>query len=93
MRNFLTSIIKNKKIIIFIAFAIGIMGIFSYNVMPKKQSPKINLATAMITTIYPGSTADDIEKLITSKIESKLSDMDEKEEIISYSRDSNILYN
>lgn len=77
-----------RKIVFVIAFFIIIIGLFSYEILPKQQSPKITLATAMITTIYPGATADDIEKLVTAKIEDELSDMEETEEIVSYSKNS-----
>ena len=88
MENFLRTIIKNKKIVLVIVFFIIIIGLFSYDILPKQQSPKITLATAMITTVYPGAAADDMERLVTSKIEDELSDIEEAEEIISYSKDS-----
>ncbi|MCG8483516.1 MAG: efflux RND transporter permease subunit, partial [Clostridia bacterium] len=88
MKRLLKSIIETRKVTLFFAVVVSIMGIFSYHLSPKQQSPKLELATALITTVYSGATADDIEKMVTSKIEDKLAEFEECEEILSYSRDS-----
>lgn len=88
MKKFLQSIIETRKVTLFLAVVVTIMGIMSYQLSPKQQSPKINLAAALITTVYPGATAEDIEEMVTSKIEDKLSEFEACDEIFSYSRNS-----
>jgi len=48
-----------------------LFGIYSYYIMPKQEAPDLNVTVAMITTIYPGAAPQDVEKLVTQKIEDR----------------------
>lgn len=59
---------KRKIVLIFVAFII-IYGIDCYNKLPKQQYPIINTPAVIITSVYPGASATDMEQLVTKKIE------------------------
>lgn len=88
MKRFVNIAIRDRKITLFIAFLLVIIGLFNYHMAPKQQSPKIELATAMITTVYPGASAEDIEEMVSRKIEEELMTFEEYDEVASYSRPS-----
>jgi len=88
MRNILRTILKMRKITLFLAVIVSLLGLLNYHLAPKHQSPKITLSTVMITTLYPGAAANDVEKLVSSKIEDALNEFKECKEIRSYSRNS-----
>lgn len=63
--------IKNKKITLFLVAVAIISGFYCYYVIPKQESPDVSPPVAMITTIYPGASSSDIEKLVTKKLKIK----------------------
>ena len=40
--------------------------------IPRESSPEVRVPVAVVTTVYPGASALDVEELITNEIESKL---------------------
>lgn len=60
----------HRKVIVFILLGLWIFaGIYSYVIIPKQENPDTALPGAIITTIYPGATSQEVEKMITTKIE------------------------
>ncbi|SKC54138.1 efflux RND transporter permease subunit [Maledivibacter halophilus] len=88
MKRFVNIAIRDRKITLFVAFLLVIIGLFNYHMAPKQQSPKIELATAMITTVYSGASAEDVEEMVSKKIEEELMTFEEYDEVASYSRPS-----
>lgn len=85
MDKMLSSIIKNKKITLLLIVFIMISGIYGYFANPKQQTPDIVAPVAIITTVYPGASQDDVEKLVTRKIENEISGIEGYEDNISTS--------
>lgn len=77
-----------------ILFAVVLaMGILSYLQMPREQDPEINFNFVSILTVLPGSTAADVEELVTSPLEDALRNVRDIKFVTSTSRQgvSNIL--
>ena len=49
-----------------------ILGIGAYFSMPREDFPEINDTKVFVNTIFPGNTAEDIERLITDPLEEAL---------------------
>ncbi|WP_411682239.1 efflux RND transporter permease subunit [Clostridium thailandense] len=80
--------IKNKKIV-FVLVAIAIIsGFYCYYIIPKQESPDVSSPAAMITTIYPGASPSDIEKLVSKKVEDKVEEISGFDYVESYSQNS-----
>jgi multidrug efflux pump subunit AcrB len=60
----------------FLVIAILIGAIFFWNKTGKEEMPNINFDTVRISTSYPGATAEEVDLLITSKIEAALDGID-----------------
>ncbi len=71
-----------QMVLLLIALIIG-TGVSGAFVMPKESLPEIVFPAIMIQTIYPGASPEDVEQLITDKIESKMNDLDALDEIQS----------
>lgn len=67
-------------------FAI-VVGIGSYLAMPKRDFPKASLNIAIIQTFYPGASPEDVERLITRKIEEEVADVKDLKSLTSISRE------
>ncbi|MFQ3237923.1 MAG: multidrug efflux pump [Olleya marilimosa] len=79
--------INNKTtmyVLIAVIFYLGIAAFFS---MPRENFPEVNETKIYVSSIYPGNTAEDIEKLITDPLEDKLKTVSNVVEITSTSQE------
>ncbi|OAA86823.1 efflux RND transporter permease subunit [Clostridium ljungdahlii] len=77
--------IKNKKIVLFLVCIIIVSGFYCYSGISKQETPDVESPAAMITTVYPGASPSDIEKLVTKKVEQKAEEVDGCDYVQSYS--------
>lgn len=64
--------LENRNFSYIIVVALVIFGLLSVINIPKESAPEVRVPVAIVNTVYPGSSALDIEKLITNKIEDRL---------------------
>ena len=64
--------INNKTTIYVTIFLILYLGVSAFFSMPRESFPEIKETKIYISSVYPGNTAEDIEKLITDPLEDKL---------------------
>jgi len=64
--------IDNKTSIYVLALILVIFGAVSYNSIPKEQFPEIVIPTIIVNTIYPGTSPQDIENLVTRPLEKNM---------------------
>ncbi|MDN3491943.1 efflux RND transporter permease subunit [Winogradskyella bathintestinalis] len=79
--------INNKTtmyVLIAVFFYLGVSAFFS---MPRENFPEVNETKVYISTVYPGNTAEDIEKLITDQLEDQLKTVSNVVEITSTSQE------
>jgi multidrug efflux pump subunit AcrB len=79
--------IENKTTIYVLMILILILGISAYFTMPRENFPEIKETKIYINSIYPGNTAEDIEKLITNPLEDRLKTVSNVTEISSTSQE------
>ena len=79
--------IHNKTTIYVLIFVILMMGISAYYSMPRESFPEIKETKIYVSSIYPGNTAEDIEKLITDPLEDQLKTVSNVVEITSTSQE------
>ncbi|MGK0385810.1 MAG: multidrug efflux pump [Patiriisocius sp.] len=78
----------NNKTTIYMAMALVLfLGGSAYNSMPRENFPEIRETKIYISSVYPGNTAEDIEKLITDPLEDKLKTVSNVVEITSTSQE------
>ena len=61
-------------------------GLVSYLRIPVDFVPRIDFNTAVVLTAWPGASADEVERLVTTRIEEELGDIDAVDEVRSVSR-------
>ena len=64
--------IDHKTVIYVIMAIFFFLGIRSYNVMPRESFPEINDTRMFVSAVFPGNTAEDIERLIVDPLEDAL---------------------
>ena len=73
---FFTFWIENYKVSFLFLFLIVIVGMISLLAIPKESSPDIKFGIISITTPYTGVNPEDIDSLITEKIEKEIEDIE-----------------
>jgi len=69
--------IKNRVVTWVLTAFVVIAGIMSYDSMGRLEDPEYTIKQAIITTYYPGATAQQVEEEVTDKIETKIQEMGE----------------
>ena len=64
--------INNSTTMYVVMGLILVLGISSYFSMPREDYPEIKENIVFVSSIYPGNTSEDVEKLITEPLEDKL---------------------
>ena len=80
--------IKNSTSMYVLMGIILFLGIKAYFNMPREDYPEIKENLVFVSSIYPGNTAEDVEKLITEPIEDKLKALNNIEKITSTSEEN-----
>lgn len=88
MEGFFRAAIRERKVTIFLAVMAAIFGLYSYYSVPKQENPDTSSPVALITTIYPGASPEEVEKLVTNKIEDAASEIEGFESVTSQSKNS-----
>ncbi len=88
MKRIIKTVVAERKIVLFIALIVAAFGLYNYFVIPKQETPEIKVNAAMITTVYPGATPQDMEQLVTKKIEDAASEVTDSDYVYSTSAKS-----
>lgn len=62
-------------------------GFYAVLSIPKESSPEVQIPIGVVTTVLPGASADDVEKLITDKIEDRVIGIENVSKVTSSSGD------
>jgi len=81
-------IIRKRNFTIFFVILSVLFGLLSYYYIPKQDSPEVTPSIAIITTVYPGASPEDVEKLVTSPIEDNVAEIKGYKYSRSISQDS-----
>ncbi|MFP2997056.1 efflux RND transporter permease subunit [Spongiivirga sp. MCCC 1A20706] len=79
--------INNKTTIYVLMVLFLFLGVQAYFSMPRENFPEIKETKIYISSLYPGNTAEDVEKLITDPLEDKLKNLSNVVEITSNSQE------
>ncbi|MBU2997682.1 efflux RND transporter permease subunit [Cellulophaga baltica] len=79
--------INNKTTMYVLILVIFYLGIAAFFNMPREDFPEVNETKIYVSSIFPGNTAEDIEKLITDPLEDQLKTVSNVVEITSTSQE------
>lgn len=77
---------RNLQLLILTICLILVWGISSFMSLPRLEDPELTQRDALITTHFPGATAERVESLVTEKIEQELLEIEEIDTLESISR-------
>ncbi len=77
--------IDNRASIYVLTIIITLLGVISYMNIPKEQFPEIVIPTIIVNTVYPGTSPEDMENLVTRPIEKQVKSLQNVKKISSNS--------
>ncbi len=81
------SVKKSTTVMVMTVFII-VAGFVSYITIPREATPDVKIPFMIVSTVYPGVAPEDIESLVTRKIEQELKTLKDVKEISSSSSES-----
>jgi len=84
--NLTAKAIENNRITLTVIALVLLSGLIAFQQIPKAQDPGFIIRTVLITTRFPGASPERVEELVTDKIEKKVQEMPEIDNIVSESR-------
>ncbi len=73
--SFMHGLIKNVRLVILAILALIIAGVGSFLTLPRELNPQVDIPIVNVVTTLPGASPTDVEKLVTKKIETEVSDI------------------
>lgn len=68
-------VIDNRTAVYFITIFITLIGLMTYINLPKEQFPEIKLPQIIVQTVYPGTSPENMENLVTKPIEKQVKNL------------------
>jgi multidrug efflux pump len=87
MVNLLTFFLKKSSFTYLLMFTLLVAGIFSVSIIPKESAPEVIIPVGIVTTVLRGASAEDVEKLISKKLEKEIKNVENIDKVTSSSRD------
>jgi len=78
--------LKHKQLIYYFMAAIFLMGVYSYQNLGRMEDPDFVIRQMVVSAVWPGASAAQVEEQVTDKIEKKLQDTPGIDYISSYSK-------
>jgi multidrug efflux pump subunit AcrB len=79
--------IRNRTLTIFTVFLLVAAGIGAFFKLGQLEDPDFTIKVAVVSTVYPGATASEVEQDVTDRIETKLQELKQVDYLESFSRD------
>ena len=84
----MTRIAIRRPLLTFVVFLVLVLlGIMTMNILPIDLMPNVTLPSVSVITLYPGTSPEDVEKLVTEPLEEAISTVPDLNHITSYSQE------
>lgn len=88
MMAFLRSLLTNHPLANIAFVVVMLLGLSGYLAMPREQDPEINFNWVSVTTVLPGASAEEVERLVTNPLEDGIKGVADVRFVISNSREN-----
>jgi multidrug efflux pump subunit AcrB len=77
--------INKRQFSLLLILGLVIFGLYSVFIIPKESAPEVQVPIAIVSTFFPGASADDVEKLVTNEMEDKIGGVENLKNLTSTS--------
>lgn len=87
MISFWTFFLKKRQFTLLVILSLVGAGLFALSSIPKESAPEVRIPVGIVSAIFPGASAEDVEKLVTNKIEDRIANLENLNKLTSTSRE------
>lgn len=87
-KSWLNFFVSKFRVVILLIILITVWGIYSYMKLPLESNPEVKIPVAVVTTVFPGASPEDVEELVTKKIETGIVNVKGIDKVTSNSSNS-----
>lgn len=80
------SVLARPRLVMLVMFMLCLSGVASYNSMARQEDPQFPSRNGLVTALYPGATAETLERLILEPLEDEISQVEEVNEYNAVAR-------
>lgn len=80
--------VRNRTLIAMTVLAVVAWGVLNYLDISRREDPEIKISLALVITIWPGKSAEDVERLVTRKLEEEIEKLSSLEQMKSITREN-----
>lgn len=70
--NPVRSSLRHPQVALVLTATLFAVGVYALVKMPRREDPKITIRTGLVSAVYPGATAEQVERQVAQKIEQRL---------------------
>ena len=83
--------VRNPAVVLFLIIATGLGGIWSYLNLGRAEDPDFTIKTMLVQAMWPGATADEVQRLVAEPLEKRLQELPELDYVRTYSRPGQVV--
>lgn len=87
-KTWLNFFVVNFRVVILLIILLSSWGIFSFFQLPRESNPEVKIPFAVVSAVFPGASAVDVEELVTKKLETAIAGVKGVKKITSTSANS-----
>src|SRR5581483_10905582 len=87
-QSFKAKYLGNIRLVVLFVLFLLVLGVSSFIQLPRRLNPEIKIPIVSITTVLPGASPQDVEKLVTNPIEDAVNGVANRDTIDSVSGES-----
>ena len=87
MRAIWNFFLQKRQFTFLLIAAVTLWGLVSVVKITKESAPEVSIPVAIVSTVLPGASAEDVERLVTNKIEEHLANVENLDTLTSTSQD------
>jgi HAE1 family hydrophobic/amphiphilic exporter-1 len=80
--------LHHRRFTIMLLIAGVLIGTLSAISIPRESNPEVDIPIGVVSTVFPGASAEDVEELVTDIVEDKVLGLDDVKTVTSTSQDS-----
>jgi multidrug efflux pump len=78
--------VRHQTLILFLILVIGLAGTLSYMRLGRDEDPSFTIKVGVVTVIWPGATALEMQSQVTDRIEKKLQELPYFNKVVTYAK-------
>lgn len=91
--SFIAFFIRNRPLTLLLTLCLGMVGVFSYNAIPRSEDPELKIPVFNLIFVLPGSNPTDLERLVARPVEDSIKELDDIKSIQTTIKDGVVVVN